>query len=65
MAVQKHRKTPAKRGQRRAHDGLKPNALSIDPVSGEVHRRHHVSPDGYYRGRQVVEMAVEIEDDDD
>ena len=65
MAVQQNRKTPSKRGKRRAHDGLKANALSIDPFSGEVHRRHHVSPDGYYRGRQVVEMAVEVEDDDE
>ncbi|MDH3469283.1 MAG: 50S ribosomal protein L32, partial [Gammaproteobacteria bacterium] len=29
-------------------------ALSIDPVSGEQHRRHHITPDGYYRGRKVI-----------
>ena len=54
MAVQQNRKTPSKRGMRRAHDRLKNPTLSIEPTTGEVHRRHHVSADGYYRGRQVV-----------
>lgn len=59
MAVQQNRKTPSKRGMRRSHDALRRPTLSIDPVSGELHRRHHVSPDGYYRGRKVL---VERED---
>lgn len=54
MAVQQNRKTRAKRGMRRSHDALTAAALSIEPTTGEVHRRHHVSPDGYYRGRKVV-----------
>ncbi len=54
MAMQKSRKTPSTRGMRRSHDALKPVALSIEPTSGETHRRHHVSPDGYYRGRKVI-----------
>ncbi len=54
MAVQQNRKTPSKRGMRRAHDSLTGKALSIDPTSGETHLRHHVTPDGFYRGRQVV-----------
>jgi len=54
MAVQQNRKTPSKRGMRRSHDALSNPSLSIEPLSGEVHRRHHVSPDGYYRGRQVL-----------
>ncbi|HMM76894.1 MAG: 50S ribosomal protein L32 [Gammaproteobacteria bacterium] len=54
MAVQQDRKTPSKRGMRRSHDALKNPALSEDSTTGEVHRRHHVSPDGYYRGKQVV-----------
>jgi len=54
MAVQKSRKTPSKRGMRRAHDALTPPTLSIEPVSGETHRRHHVSPSGYYRGRKII-----------
>jgi large subunit ribosomal protein L32 len=54
MAVQQNRKTRSKRGMRRAHDALKGPTLSIEPNSGETHRRHHISADGYYRGRQVL-----------
>ncbi len=54
MAVQQNRKTPSKRGMRRAHDGLQGPTLSVDPTSGETHRRHHITPDGYYRGRKVL-----------
>jgi large subunit ribosomal protein L32 len=57
MAVQKSRKTPSRRGMRRSHDALKVSALSIDSTSGETHRRHHVSADGYYRGRKVIETT--------
>ena len=55
MAVQKSRKTPSKRGMRRAHDALSKPTLSIEPTSGETHRRHHISSDGYYRGRKVLD----------
>lgn len=54
MAVQQNRKTRSKRGMRRSHDALSAPALSVDPTTGETHRRHHVTRDGYYRGRQVV-----------
>ena len=58
MAVQQNRKTPSKRGMRRSHDALQAEALSIDPTSGETHRRHHVTPDGFYRGRKVVDKGA-------
>ncbi len=54
MAVQQDRKTPSKRGMRRSHDSLSSPTLSEDPTTGETHRRHHVSADGYYRGKRVV-----------
>jgi len=54
MAVQKSRRTPSTRGMRRSHDALKASTLSVDAETGEKHLRHHVSPDGFYRGRQVV-----------
>lgn len=54
MAVQKSRKSPSKRGMRRAHDALTSAALSVDRTSGELHRRHHVTPNGFYRGRKIV-----------
>lgn len=58
MAVQKSRKTPSKRGMRRSHDSLKAPTLSIDPTTGETHRRHHVTAQGYYRGKKVIDNAV-------
>lgn len=64
MAVQQNRKTPSKRGMRRAHDSLKASTLSVEPTTGETHRRHHISPDGYYRGRQVIKQD-EADDDDE
>ena len=63
MAVQQNRKTPSRRGMRRSHDALGTATLSVEPTTGETHRRHHVSADGYYRGRQVI--ADKIIDDDD
>ncbi len=54
MAVQKSKVTRSRRGQRRSHDALTANALSLDPVTGEKHLRHNVSPDGFYRGRQII-----------
>jgi large subunit ribosomal protein L32 len=59
MAVQQNRKTPSKRGMRRAHDSLNTPALSVEQTTGETHLRHHVSPDGYYRGRKVIEKDVD------
>ncbi|HEB87897.1 MAG TPA: 50S ribosomal protein L32 [Gammaproteobacteria bacterium] len=56
MAVQKNRKTPSRRGMRRSHDALTGRAVSIDPTTGESHLRHHVSADGFYRGRKVIEV---------
>ncbi len=55
MAVQQTKKSRSKRGSRRAHDALGGPTLSVEPTSGETHRRHHVSPGGYYRGRKVSE----------
>ena len=58
MAVQKKRVTRSKRDMRRAHDSLSGPTLSVEPTTGETHRRHHVSADGYYRGRRVVSDKV-------
>ena len=54
MAVQKSKKSRSRRGMRRSHDALKAQTLSIEPTTGEVHLRHHISADGFYRGEQVV-----------
>jgi large subunit ribosomal protein L32 len=61
MAVQKSKKSAARRGTRRAHDALSNPTLSIEPDTGETHRRHHISADGYYRGRKVLDKKDETE----
>lgn len=58
MAVQKSRKSPSKRGMRRAHDALTGPTLSVDSTSGELHRRHHMTPTGYYRGRKIIQQST-------
>lgn len=54
MAVQKSKVTRSRRGMRRSHDALTAKTLSVDSTSGETHVRHHITPDGYYRGRKVL-----------
>lgn len=61
MAVQKSRRTRSTRGMRRSHDGLSNPTLSIDSETGETHRRHHITADGYYRGRQILNLASDLE----
>lgn len=58
MAVQQNRKTRSKRDMRRSHDALTAATLSTDKTSGELHLRHHVSADGFYRGRKVIASKV-------
>ena len=57
MAVQQNKKTRSRRGMRRSHDALGTATLSVDPTTGEKHLRHHVSADGFYRGKKVVETS--------
>ncbi len=56
MAVQKNKVTRSKRDMRRSHDALVDNtsSLSEDKTTGELHRRHHMTDDGFYRGRKVL-----------
>ncbi len=65
MAVQTSKKSRSKRGMRRSHDALQTPTLSIEPTTGETHIRHHISPDGYYRGVQVVKPKNEVYSDEE
>lgn len=65
MAVQKSRKTRSRRDMRRSHDAISGATLSTDPVSGTKHRRHHISADGFYRGRQVIAQPEETVEADE
>ena len=57
MAVQKSKVTRSRRGQRRSHDSLTTATLSTDKTSGEVHRRHHITADGFYKGKKVLDLG--------
>lgn len=59
MAVPKSKVSPSRRGMRRSHKNLKAiSHVTEAQPTGEQTRRHHVSPDGYYRGRQVTTDKV-------
>ena len=59
MAVQQNKKSPSKRGMHRAHDFLTKTQLAVEPTTGEVHMRHHISPTGYYRGKKVLKTKAD------
>ena len=57
MAVPKKKKSKSRRNMRRASNGS--YALDIanvltDKTTGEFKLSHHISLDGYYKGRQVI-----------
>ena len=64
MAVGQARTTRSRRNQRRSHDKISKPTLSIDKETGETHRRHHITADGYNRGRQVIAAAVADTDEE-
>ena len=59
MAVQKSKVSRSRRNMRRAHDALPTPTLSVDQTTGEVHRRHHITADGYYKGKKVLDLGDE------
>lgn len=58
VAVQQNKKSPSKRGMHRSHDFLTNPPTAVEPTTGEIHLRHHVSPSGYYRGKKVVKTKA-------
>src|SRR5690606_10935441 len=59
MAVQQNKKSPSKRGMHRAHQSLSASGTAIEPTTGEMHLRHHISPTGFYRGRKVLKTKAD------
>ena len=59
MAVQQNKKSPSKRGMHRSHNALNVPGIAVETTTGEVHLRHHISPNGVYRGRQVLKNKSE------
>jgi large subunit ribosomal protein L32 len=58
MAVPKKKTSKSRRNMRRSHHSLNLVNVVEDPTTGQLKRPHHVSPDGYYRGRQVTADKV-------
>lgn len=61
MAVQQNKKSRSRRDMRRSHDALTKPTLSVDSTTGETHLRHHMTPDGYYRGRKIIDTDTVYE----
>lgn len=61
MAVQQNKKSRSRRDMRRSHDALTKPTLSVDVTTGETHLRHHMTPDGYYRGRKIIDTETVYE----
>jgi large subunit ribosomal protein L32 len=59
MAVQQNKKSPSKRGMHRSHNALNVPGIAVEPTTGETHLRHHISPNGFYRGRKVLKTKAE------
>lgn len=59
MAVQQNKKSPSKRGMHRSHNALVVPGMAVESTTGETHLRHHISPTGFYRGRQVIKAKSE------
>ena len=59
MAVQQNKKSPSKRGMHRSHNALTTPGTAVEATTGEVLLRHHISPNGVYRGRQVLKNKAE------
>ncbi len=58
MAVPKKKTSPCKRGLRRGGNGTyklnMPNVV-VNKETGEYQLPHHISVDGYYKGKKVIQ----------
>ena len=61
MAVPKKKVSVSRRNKRRAHDALNGVNVVENETTGEYTLPHHVTPDGYYKGKQVI-IKREIDD---
>lgn len=64
MAVPKKKVSSSKRGMRRGGNGTYkvnfPNIL-VDKVTGEYKLAHHISVDGYYNGKKIIDTEKKKE----
>ena len=61
MAVPKSKITRSRRGMRRSHDSLSPDAFVASKDTGELHRPHHIDlKTGMYNGKQVLKIKSKV-----
>ena len=61
MAVPKSKITRSRRGMRRSHDSLSPDAFVESKDTGELHRPHHIDlKTGMYNGKQVLKVKSKV-----
>jgi large subunit ribosomal protein L32 len=67
MAVPKRKKSKSRRNMRRGSNGSYsvnlPNVVT-DSTTGEYKLSHHISVDGFYNGRQVIDLSKKISKED-
>ena len=44
---------------------VKKEALSLDPVTGEKHLRHHMTKDGFFKGRKILDIKTKDDSNED
>lgn len=60
MAVPKRKTSKSKRNMRRGSNGsysVKLPNVVVDATTGEYKLSHHISVDGHYNGRKVVDLS--------
>lgn len=55
MAVPARRTSKAKKKLRRTHQKINRPEISFDAATGDYRRSHHVSLEGYYKNKKVIE----------
>lgn len=64
MAVPKKKTSKSRRNSRRAHDSLSKINIAFDSKTGEPKLPHHISLDGFYKGREVIKKKVKADSAD-
>ncbi|MDX1950034.1 MAG: 50S ribosomal protein L32 [Rickettsiales bacterium] len=65
MAVPKKKTSPSRRNMRRSHDALSKQNIIENKTTGEFGLSHHITADGYYKGKQIIFKRASTEESQD
>ncbi len=54
MAVPKRKTSNSRKGMRRSHHAIGQINIAFDSITGEAKLPHHMSVDGYYKGKKII-----------